>query len=115
MNKLSVRLWLGAVCLVLAGCTVSTKDTVLVGPPQRSTSSEVENNTGVSGAQQAIPSSIAILPFHNVTEEKVDRFNSTLKLDIHTFKVLLPGRLTKWKGQEMFLEALKLLKTKRNK
>ena len=71
MKKLSVRLWLGAVCLVLAGCTVSTKDTVLVGPPQRSTSSEVENNTGVSGAQQAIPSSIAILPFHNVTEEKV--------------------------------------------
>ena len=48
----------------------------------------------------------------NVTEEKVDRFNSTLKLDIHTFKILLPGRLTKWKGQEMFLEALKLLKTK---
>ena len=71
MNKLSVRLWLGAVCLVLAGCTVSTKDTVLVGPPQRSTSSEVENNTGVSGDQQAIPSSIAILPFSNVTEEKV--------------------------------------------
>jgi glycosyltransferase involved in cell wall biosynthesis len=48
----------------------------------------------------------------NVTEEKVDRFNSALKLDIHTFKILLPGRLTKWKGQEMFLEALKLLKTK---
>ena len=42
----------------------------------------------------------------NVTEEKVDRFNSTLKLDIHTFKILLPGRLTKWKGQEMFLEAI---------
>ena len=28
------------------------------------------------------------------------------------FKILLPGRLTKWKGQEMFLEAIKLLKTK---
>ena len=48
----------------------------------------------------------------NVTEEKVERFNSTLKLDVHTFKILLPGRLTKWKGQEMFLEAIKLLKTK---
>tara|TARA_Y100001958_G_C21164897_1_gene497941 strand:+ start:1 stop:1164 length:1164 start_codon:yes stop_codon:yes gene_type:complete len=47
-----------------------------------------------------------------VPEEKVDKFNSTLKLDIHTFKILLPGRLTKWKGQEMFLEALSLLKTK---
>ncbi len=48
----------------------------------------------------------------NVTEEKVERFNSTLKLDVQTFKILLPGRLTKWKGQEMFLEAIKLLKTK---
>ena len=53
-----------------------------------------------------------ILTNQMFTEEKVDRFNSTLKLDIHTFKILLPGRLTKWKGQEMFLEALKLLKTK---
>ena len=35
----------------------------------------------------------------NVTEEKVERFNSTLKLDVHNFKILLPGRLTKWKGQ----------------
>lgn len=71
MKKLSVRLWLGALCLMLAGCTVSTKDTVLVGPPQRSTNSEVENNTGTSGERQAIPSSIAILPFSNITEEKV--------------------------------------------
>ena len=48
----------------------------------------------------------------NVEEEKVEKFNSALKLDIHTFKILLPGRLTRWKGQEMFLEASSLLKTK---
>ena len=29
-----------------------------------------------------------------------------------TFKILLPGRLTKWKGQEMFLESLSLLRVK---
>ena len=31
------------------------------------------------------------------------------------FKILLPGRLTRWKGQEMFIEALTILKTKYNK
>ena len=31
------------------------------------------------------------------------------------FKILLPGRLTRWKGQEMFIESLHLLKTKYNK
>ncbi len=99
MNKLSVRLWLGAVCLVLAGCTVSTKDTVLVGPPQRSTSSEVENNTGVSGDQQAIPSSIAILPFSNVTEEKVAgpllRQVINSQLSGRNFSVMHPGEVDK--------------------
>lgn len=71
MNKLSARLLAGVVCLIIAGCTVSTKDTIVVGPPQRSTSSEVENNTGFSGERQAIPSSIAILPFTNITDETV--------------------------------------------
>jgi hypothetical protein len=87
------------VCLVLAGCTVSTKDTVLVGPPQRSTSSEVENNTGTSGEQQAIPSSIAILPFSNVTEEKVAgpllRQVINSQLSGRNFSVMHPGEVDK--------------------
>ncbi len=47
-----------------------------------------------------------------IKEEKVEKFNSALNLDPNTFKILLPGRLTRWKGQEMFLESLSLLKTK---
>ena len=48
----------------------------------------------------------------SISDEKVEKFNSVLKLQNETFKILLPGRLTKWKGQEMFLASLSLLKTK---
>ena len=47
-----------------------------------------------------------------VTNEKINNLNIDLNLKTETFKILLPGRLTKWKGQEMFLESLNLLKTK---
>ena len=47
-----------------------------------------------------------------VTNEKINKLNIDLNLKTETFKILLPGRLTKWKGQEMFLESLNLLKTK---
>tara|TARA_B100000579_G_scaffold127630_1_gene102916 strand:+ start:670 stop:1827 length:1158 start_codon:yes stop_codon:yes gene_type:complete len=47
-----------------------------------------------------------------VTSEKVNKLNTDLNLNTETFKILLPGRLTRWKGQEMFLESLNLLRTK---
>jgi len=51
----------------------------------------------------------------NISGEKLEKINSALKLETTTFKILLPGRLTKWKGQEMFIESLSLLKTRYNK
>ncbi len=51
----------------------------------------------------------------NITNDKVQNLYTSLNLSSEKFKILLPGRLTKWKGQEMFIESLKLLKTKYNK
>jgi len=51
----------------------------------------------------------------NITNEKVQKFCSFLNLNSEKFKILLPGRLTRWKGQEMFIESLNLLKSKHNK
>ena len=51
----------------------------------------------------------------NITNDKVQNLHSLLKLSSEKFKILLPGRLTAWKGQEMFIESLNLLKTKYNK
>ena len=51
----------------------------------------------------------------NITNDKVQNLYSSLKLSSEKFKILLPGRLTRWKGQEMFIESLNLLKTKYNK
>ncbi len=50
-----------------------------------------------------------------VTNEKVNKINLDLGLRSENFKILLPGRLTRWKGQEMFLEALYILKNKFSK
>ena len=51
----------------------------------------------------------------NITNEKVQTLYSLLNLKSEKFKILLPGRLTRWKGHEMFIESLNLLKTKYNK
>ena len=51
----------------------------------------------------------------SITHEKINKFFSKFNLSSETFKILLPGRLTRWKGQEMFIESLSLLKTKYNK
>ena len=51
----------------------------------------------------------------NITNEKVQKFCSFLNLNSEKFKILLPGRLTRWKGQEMFINSLNLLKSKHNK
>ncbi len=48
----------------------------------------------------------------SITNEKITKLFTELNLNTETFKILLPGRLTKWKGQEMFLESLNLLKNK---
>ena len=51
----------------------------------------------------------------NITNEKVKSFKSLVNFNTEKFKILLPGRLTKWKGQEMFIESLNLLKIKHRK
>ena len=48
----------------------------------------------------------------SVTNEKINQISADLNLNTETFKILLPGRLTRWKGQEMFLESLSLLRIK---
>ena len=45
-----------------------------------------------------------------ITNEKINKLNMDLNLNSETFKILLPGRLTRWKGQEMFLESINLLR-----
>jgi glycosyltransferase involved in cell wall biosynthesis len=46
---------------------------------------------------------------NNVSEKKVNTLLSDWKVDKKKFIILLPGRLTKWKGQEIFIESLNLL------
>jgi len=51
----------------------------------------------------------------NINNEKIKKLYSLLNLNSEKFKILLPGRLTRWKGQEMFIEAINLLKAKYKK
>ena len=46
----------------------------------------------------------------NTSEKKVNDLASRWSIDRKNFLLLLPGRLTKWKGQEIFIEALSLIK-----
>ena len=45
----------------------------------------------------------------NISEFKIEKFSKENKIDRNNFIILLPGRLTFWKGQKMFIEALSLL------
>jgi|TARA_B110000259_G_scaffold155531_1_gene176703 glycosyltransferase involved in cell wall biosynthesis len=45
----------------------------------------------------------------NVSEKKINDLIQNWNINKNNFIILLPGRLTKWKGQEMFIEALNLL------
>jgi glycosyltransferase involved in cell wall biosynthesis len=45
----------------------------------------------------------------NTSEEKAKALASSWKIDKKNFIILLPGRLTRWKGQVIFIEALNLL------
>ena len=40
---------------------------------------------------------------------KIDKFSKQNNIDRNKFIILLPGRLTPWKGQKVFIEAIKLL------
>ena len=43
---------------------------------------------------------------------KLDKFAKINKIDRNKFIILLPGRLTAWKGQKIFIEAINLLSNK---
>ena len=44
-----------------------------------------------------------------ILPRKLDKFSKENNIDRNKFIILLPGRLTYWKGQKIFVEALKLL------
>jgi len=54
--------------------------------------------------------------FHpqKIIPSKVDNFCKKNKIDRNKFIILFPGRLTPWKGQKIFIEAIRLLKDKEN-
>jgi glycosyltransferase involved in cell wall biosynthesis len=45
---------------------------------------------------------------------KLDKFSKQHNIDRNKFIILLPGRLTAWKGQKVFIEAIKILHEKTN-
>ena len=51
----------------------------------------------------------------NIPEKETNNLASSWKIDKKDFIILLPGRLTKWKGQEIFIESLSLLIEEHNK
>ena len=51
----------------------------------------------------------------NISETKINSLAQKWNINKNDFVVLLPGRLTRWKGQEMFIESLYLLTEKYNK
>ena len=51
----------------------------------------------------------------NIPETKINSLAQKWNINKNDFVVLLPGRLTRWKGQEMFIESLYLLTAKYNK
>jgi glycosyltransferase involved in cell wall biosynthesis len=51
----------------------------------------------------------------NVSSKKVNALVQNWSINKKNFTILLPGRLTKWKGHEVFIEAISLLLEKYNK
>ena len=49
-----------------------------------------------------------------VLPSKLDKFSKQFNVDRNKFIILMPGRLTYWKGQKIFIEAIKLLKEQDN-
>ena len=51
----------------------------------------------------------------NISKKILNSLSEIWSIDKNNFIILFPGRLTKWKGQEIFIEALNLLKENHNK
>ena len=51
----------------------------------------------------------------NISDNKKNKYILDWKIDNEKFSILLPGRLTPWKGQEMFIESLNYLIEEHNK
>jgi glycosyltransferase involved in cell wall biosynthesis len=49
-----------------------------------------------------------------ISPSKLDKFSKKNNINRHKFVILLPGRLTSWKGQKIFIEAIKLIYEKNN-
>ena len=49
-----------------------------------------------------------------ISFSKIEKFSKKNSIDRNKFIILLPGRLTFWKGQKIFIEALKLLSEQNN-
>jgi len=49
-----------------------------------------------------------------ITPVKIDKFIKQYNIDRNKFIILLPGRLTYWKGQKLFIETVKILKQQEN-
>ena len=49
-----------------------------------------------------------------IVPSRIEKFLKKNDVDRNKFIILLPGRLTAWKGQKIFIEALKILSTKEN-
>ena len=45
---------------------------------------------------------------------KLEKFSKEHNIDRNKFVILLPGRLTYWKGQKIFIEAIKILSDRKN-
>jgi len=52
--------------------------------------------------------------YKRVLPVKADKFSKEYKIDRNKFIILLPGRLTSWKGQLIFIEAIKNLSDDQN-
>ena len=48
-----------------------------------------------------------------ISSIKVEKFLTDKKIDRNKFIILLPGRLTAWKGQKLFIEAIKIIDEKK--
>ncbi len=50
--------------------------------------------------------------YQKILPLKLDKFSKKNNIDRNKFIILLPGRLTSWKGQKIFIEAIKILSEK---
>ena len=52
--------------------------------------------------------------YQKILPSKMDKFAEQHNIDRNKFIILLPGRLTYWKGQKIFIESIKLLSEKKD-